>query len=210
MTMMHHNRRNDFDLPPDKEVGDMTLDEFTLDMGQPPKDESYCDPVFAADELLRSFEPMLLESMRPIQAAAVVRHRFVKNGVKVAFSHKSQIAVRLSYVPDRSRGLRILAFSHPIEHRRRLVSGYDKKLDKTLLRKDRSLEKKFFDHSMSLGFKVTLHSQGEGLIMAAVGSYHTGICLCRTVVELAISTTTVGEKGRPMFRHILHNPLART
>lgn len=190
----------------------MTLADFTLDLGQAPADSKFCNPIFAADELLRSYEPLLLESLKPLKVDSVVRHNFIKHGTKAAFNQKSQIAIRLSYCPDRIRGLRVLAFSNAAEHLRRSYTSYDKRDEKIVLsRKDKLLEETFIKKSISFGFQVNMYSQGDGLIMSSTGSWHAGGCLSKVVVEMSLSSTVQSDKkSRPMFRHILHqNPLDR-
>lgn len=156
----------------------------------------FSNPDYSADALYSSFRPILTSSMSPLQVKSLNRVSFSKRGAKHAFNDKSKIAVRLAYIPNRTKGLRILSFSNDHDFNRRSKSGYEKPLDHRLLRKDRTVAKKFIEHAESLGLRVQFYSKQDGLIMSAQGSFSTDNESCMVVVEIA-----TGQNGTPLFRH---------
>lgn len=156
----------------------------------------FCNPDYSADALFASYREILVATMRPLQVKSLNRVTFSKRGARHAFNEKSRVAVRLAYVPNRTKGLRVLSFSHDNDYFRRSKAGYESPLDHRLLRKDRTVAKLFVEHSESLGLKVQFYSKQDGLIMSAQGSFTANNESCMVVVEIA-----TGQNDTVLFRH---------
>lgn len=159
------------------------------------KNPVFCNPDYSADALFASYREILVTSMRPRQVASLNRVAFSKRGARHAFNNKSKIAVRLTYTPNRSKGLRVLSFSNDHDFRRRSQAGYETPLDHRLLHKSRSIARKFIEHSESLGLTVQFFSKHDGLVMSAQGSHTANAENCMVVVEIA-----TGQDGVVLFR----------
>jgi hypothetical protein len=189
-------RRTDEETPQVEDptiVKAMVLDDYKLDQLTEPV---FYNPDHSADALYASYRVILTSSMSPLQVKTLNRVSFSKRGARHAFNDKSLVAVRLAYIPNRTKGLRVLSFSNDYDFNRRSKSGYEKPLDHRLLKKDRTVAKKFIEHSESLGLRVQFYSKQDGLIMSAQGSHTVDKESCMVVVEIA-----TGQNGTPLFRH---------
>lgn len=187
-------RRSDEELSTDPElVRIIKLDDYKLEQLTDP---IFCNPDYSADALFVSYREILTASMRPLQVKLLNRVSFSKRGARHAFNDKSRVAVRLSFLPNRTKGLRVLSFSNDHDFNRRSKTGYESPLDHKLLRKDRTVARKFIEHSESLGLKVQFFSKQDGLIMSAQGSHTVSNESCMVVVEIA-----TGQDGTKLFRH---------
>jgi hypothetical protein len=191
---MGMKRLTDQDPPEDPaQVKPVQLEDKVLEQLTEPV---FWNPDFSADALFASYREMLIPFLHPLQVSSLNRVSFSKRGARHSFNDKSRVAVRLSYTPNRTKGLRVLSFSHDSDFLRRSKAGYETPLDHNLLRKGRTAAKRFVAHSESLGLKVQFFSKQDGLIMSAQGRYTASRESCMVVVEIAM-----GQNDTKLFRH---------
>jgi len=199
--VFQHKRRTNLDPPEETPKSSIPDAQDASALQGPPKPQ--VDPTPYAETLRKLYEPLLLELLSAQQQTTLQRYKLLKKGSKSSttadsINDDSLVAVRLTFLPDFTRGLRVIVFSDEFEYIHRSKTQYDKILEKLPLEYNQKTGEKFLELTQSLGFKFTIYKQGTGVVLVAQGGFEINEKICMSHTELAMST-----EARAMFRQFI-------